>query len=125
MGFSTVNAPRALFVSAIPEAVALEGRYDAIAPVGVSSVDLTHGRKRTLHLFAVDGLRAPRTLQTEADQNRRARRAAAICRARRRTAPPRVRRRKSPPRRTATRAASLRENRNQSSAATSHRKGRG
>lgn len=59
MGFSTVNAPRALFVSAIPEAVALEGRYDAIAPVGVSSVDLTHGRKRTLHLFAVDGLRAP------------------------------------------------------------------
>lgn len=57
MGFETVEAPRALFVSESPSLIALENRYEAAAPAGEFSIDLHGGKTRALYMYAVDRLR--------------------------------------------------------------------
>ena len=57
MGVETVAAPRALFVNESADVIALAGQYDRIAPAGLSSTDLRGGKSRTLHFYAVEGLR--------------------------------------------------------------------
>jgi len=60
MAYDAARFPHALFVTAHPEAIALQRRFASITPAGEITVDLKRGRKRTLYLFDASGYQEKR-----------------------------------------------------------------